>query len=532
MFPCDTSKRHPEMVSAGCHLDGVVCPRPDTSDPQSGLKGAEKRIRTKMPPCDVQKYTELKLHCKALARLHLLPIDSTYDMSVEAWLAKTNYPEWRRSELMKVYTESDFFQKLNDRRYFEKHAVVGGFLKQEFYPEFKQARGIHARKDLFKCLFGPFFKAIEERVFKLPQFVKYVPVRERARYLNDRLGSVGAVYAQTDYSSCEANFSRRLMRAVERPMYEMLLEKHPMKDVFMKAYDYVICCSKRPNTIAYKFFKVFVEARRMSGEMNTSLGNGWANYVIMDFVAKTVGSQVTGVFEGDDGLCVFHPIAPSVSDFTKLGLTVKLEYYDQLSRASFCGLVFDDHDLIVVADPKKSLATFSWIQKQYLRSRPGKLQALLRCKALSLLSQYPGCPILQALGSYGLRVTKNTTKLTAVIDTLRDMWERDKIMAAIKDGHEDKEVPIRTRILVEEVFGVSVSQQLLTEEKLSLTENLEVLSVPIDFPEMWSSFADVYVAPFDRLKTYHMIPPIIACTQCAWTRLVNKYAVPHLPLKN
>jgi hypothetical protein len=217
-------------------------------------------------------------------------------------------------------------------------------------------------------------------------------------------------------------------------------------------------------------------------------------------LAKKAGAtQVRGVVEGDDGLFVTNGPAPTPEDFARLGANIKLATAPSLESASFCGLIFDPTDLVNITNPLKALAQFGWGSAKYAGSSKSKAAALLRCKALSLAHQYPGCPVIQSLAFYGLRATSDVR----VCRVLRaagmreqfDEWKRMRAIDAVRAGTlTPRPVPMRTRCLMEEVFGLSVTQQLRIEKYLDGLKTIQPLSIDRDlFPVQWTMNWDTYV---------------------------------------
>ncbi len=411
------------------------------------------------------------------------------DQTVEEWLAGTNYPDWRKQEILREWDRSDFGVRLRQTLFRMREARVGGFVKAEWYPEYKHLRGIHARPDIFKAVFGPVFKHIEHEVFSLPWFVKKIPVSERARVVGERFFGKWDLYASTDFTAFESLFDVKFMRAVERPLYFHMTRNLPNHQEWMDMYDEIICSK---NVIDYQNFRMNVMGLRMSGEMNTSLGNGWSNYCIMSYVAAASGIKFDGMFEGDDGILGLRGKLRE-DLFSKLGLKVKLQYHSDLSTASFCGLIFDPEDCVIITEPKRVLATFGWAGAQYACAATSKLRQLLRAKSLSLAYCYSGCPIIQSLAHYGLRVTEGMS-IDAVIQSERNMWVRQQYMDAQRFGHTRRPVPQRTRDLMERVYGVTVQTQLEVEAYLDGRVGFDPLELPsIDFPELWIQNSLSYV---------------------------------------
>lgn len=299
----------------------------------------------------------------------------------------TNYPLWRKEELRTINEEvikplADLTKK--KRKYF----LVDLFAKDENYVEFKHARGIYARDDVAKCYFGPFFKCIENQLYKHPAFIKHVPVDERAEYISEMLDVPGNVFIQTDYSSYESHFSPKLMKSCEFVLYEYMLRDVPRGLEGLWVMKTVL---QGVNPIKNKFFSCVITACRMSGEMNTSLGNGFANLMLYSFQCSRLGIEAVGVVEGDDGLFSAKPGKhPTTDMFTESGCIIKLNTFTSLSEASFCGLLFDETDKQIITDPVKVLLKFGWTTKQYAGARQNKLKSLMRVKAMSTLVQYGG----------------------------------------------------------------------------------------------------------------------------------------------
>jgi len=237
------------------------------------------------------------------------------------------------------------------------------------------------------------------------------------------------------------------------------------------------------------------------------LGNGFTNLMLMLYVLEERDcSDVEGVVEGDDGLFVFKGTPPTSKDFEELGFVIKLVMFNNLAEASFCGLVFDLEDKLVVTDPREVLASFGWTSGRYARAGQKTLGVLLRCKALALAHQYPGCPVIWALAQYGLRVTRDVKRIHMyrVLNSHKAMsgWDRDQILEALRDESRIKVIvpPINTRFLVERLYGISVEEQLYIERSLLLKEDREPIKLPLvvsKLPVSWTEYWDKYVGDAD-----------------------------------
>jgi len=133
-------------------------------------------------------------------------------------------------------------------------------------------------------------------------------------------------------------------------------------------------------------------------------GAAWKDFVTW---AETYGYLSRRVFEGDDGIFIVKKeYSNLVNDFYQMvGVVVKSETHEKLNTASFCGLVFDDEG-ILFRDPISTIAKFPILDAKYCRVNDNKMKALLRIKAMSLMSENPGCPILNVYALSVMRATE------------------------------------------------------------------------------------------------------------------------------
>lgn len=335
-------------------------------------------------------------------------------------------------------------------------------------------------------------------------FIKYVPVADRPQYILEHLRAANRKAFCSDYVSFEALFTKVQLK-IECDMIMHMIQYWPESmQTFYKRFLVEIICGTNVCRIL-SMFVVSLKATRMSGEMSTSLGNGWFNLMSQLFIFKKVlrVKDVRCVVEGDDSLTTHGSntdVGPTESMYESLGLKVELEVHQDVSEASFCGIVFDVIDGVNVTDVREALATFGWVSARYARSKSSKLRALLRCKSLSYLHQYPGCPVIQEMALYGLRVTAGVDLRWATSSRHMSMWERDQLCAAVEAFRDvsllvAREVPFRTRLLVEKLYGISVEQQYFIEKWFQNQHVLLHYNFEANYPASWLDYADRYVLP-------------------------------------
>lgn len=483
-----TLQRRPVAESLGCHLEGAAMPHPSLNDTVEKVVGAGKRVARRTPEPDAAVLRRFRRFVRSWCNKNLLPLPPEKDLSFESWLPKTNYNEARKQELRDAYEQTCGLLR-------RKHTKVKTFIKDEFYPEFKYVRAIMARTDAFKCFAGPVFKAIEESLFHQPQFVKYVAVDKRPAYIHERLFAEGAKYVATDYTAYESHFTAELMRSCEFILYNYMLSNHYQRFLHNKVLGVLL----GKNVIEYRDVLFTLIAMRMSGEMNTSLGNGFSNYMFMMFICQERGLKAVGVVEGDDGLFRISGGLPTAEDFALLGLTIKIEVHTQLHKAAFCKIIYDPEDKAPVTSPFEVLAKFGWSKSHDVGARPRRKKMLLLAKAMSYKAQFPGCPVVEALADYVLRVVKDITyeqlREFVLENGSYDTYERERLLWAIdKKPHERPRcIGLGTRTLVEEVYGLSIEMQLKWESYLDSLNRLQPIRVDTFFlPKIWVAYFEYY----------------------------------------
>ena len=458
-------ERKTQAATLPIYLVGAVQPHPDCHWPDMLRDGICYRAARRLPNVTLRGFwdrlsTFLESYIMPEFGLDHLDFDELLDF--EGWLALTNYPEWRKVELREAFNDiKDPTDKLN--------FVVKLFMKDEHYNGFKQGRGIYARVDAAKVLFGPLVKKLEEVVYKHPAFIKHVPVDQRAQYIHDRLYTPDSKYLATDWTSFEGHMSPEMFGHVEFLVYRLLMGKFCGYQQWLLNLMQAVVSGR--NILEHKDFHGYIFARRMSGEMNTSLGNGLVNYILMRFWCHVSGIETVGVVEGDDGLFRV-PIKAELDQtlFTQMGCLVKMEEHYSVETAGFCQNVFDAIDLRNIVDPRKILCNFGWVKRKYLKASKKTKMQLLRIKALSMIYQNAGCPIVHTLASRILALTSGHNIGNVGRKYLSGWWQHQMYENILDMNLKEKlETPIspNSRALMAERFNISIPEQIMIENEIS-----------------------------------------------------------------
>jgi len=424
-----------------CVVPGHTLVYMDANDPPTTQAAFAKRVCGEIPRFDPDLLDELRAFVQVWLAAHIAPVTP---LSFEEWLLSTTYPESRKQELRDAHDQLRGMPPSEWQR-----RKIQCFQKTEGYPALKNARMINSRSDYFKAWSGPYFKAIEQEVYRQEEFIKHVPVCDRAAKVA-ALKRSGLRYWQTDFTAFEAHFVPEVMRAVECELYRHCLPTHP-------AAAAVICETiTGVNDMRTRGgFRVSVKGRRMSGDMCTSLGNGFTNLMLAKFCAAKQGYELSGFVEGDDGLFATRADLKA-SMYAKLGFRIKIDEVAQPTEASFCGMVFADSGEII-KDPKKFIASFGW-STSFVGAGPVLRHELLRAKALSAVYEAPQCPIFGAMARRALVITRGV-KPRFINDGYHQAPPDEGPLPPFSPSAD-------TRSLFERLYGVSVETQLECERRI------------------------------------------------------------------
>lgn len=510
------TKRKVAGVSHGNHIIGALRPKVDRDDPVTKVAGAMKRVMKQLPRRQRNLLKKFDRFVRKWLKKNLIRLPPNTDVSFDTWIKNCKYPLRQKEKMRAIYEK-------NIERYNNKNVtLVKGFPKDESYEVYKHLRWIMSRTDEFKCMYGPWIKCIENEVYKLPAFIKHIPTLDRGNYITELLGTNGPFY-ETDYTAYESQFDSTMMNILEFNLYDYMTKYIPGNEEFMLMNFGVLGAD---NNIVSKNMKFTVQAR-MSGEMSTSLGNGFSNLMTMLFVAKLNGNaNVKGVVEGDDGLFTFDGPPPTPQDFADVGFHIKLQKHTLINECSFCGIVFDEIDQLVITDPRKVMLTVPWTTRQYLHASDMTHAALLRCKGMSLLAQYPGAPIIQSIANYALRVTTHVSsrKLKSTMAKLQvSSWERERAFDNLKQKISPRTVGERTRILVANRYGITRSQQLHIEHMYDAKIDLTPMTMPnyAFFNIQQQHYYDNFVISYPHIEGSY---DTVSIDDAAVTELLTDYA--------
>lgn len=527
-----------QMVSSTLpvYLSDASLPRPDHKDRLSILAGSFKRLGVETPKVDFTKMKKILRFQRKFLFPEFQPLQEL-NLDTNKWIDNINHPERRKDELRKVYEEilkTGIFPRPGyddpDPRDCES------FIKDEPYPALKAHRWINSSHDKIKVLFGPLADACMHVLVGHPDFIKTIPVVERARVIYNDLGGLDGVCQSTDATSMEDHYARvpenNPMHRISNEFMLYLLGDLVLDDVTKSNLGFVfyhttkhldqsmvdtIWSELSSVTQMRLFFKGILDGYRRlkmrnfghvlinsilcSGEMNTSFKNGVSMRCMVKYAAYYAATRkyknpsdvlhsvrsTHSKHEGDDSIAVYPPgLAPNDTWWAEHGWVIKVEFVGKVNEASFCGLVFDEIDLQSVPDIRAALAKFGWTNRRYVHSSRPCHMSLLRSKALSMACEYGNVPILGHFAHRMLYLTRHVHIRRSVLDTMAQ-YDRDRFSQhlLLKPWEKPPEIGFGTRCLVERLQHISVSAQMLLEERFSQLELGPFVAPELEFDPLW-----------------------------------------------
>jgi hypothetical protein len=129
-------------------------------------------------------------------------------------------------------------------------------------------------------------------------------------------------------------------------------------------------------------------------------------------------------------------------------------------------MIFDTESFVVIPEPMKKIVNLGWTHPKFHRASEKLKLQLLRGKAMSLMAESRGCPILQPLALRLLELTSGSKwRITS-------SWEQQKLRGSLLTPLPISEA---SRMIMFNVHGFTHLEQMALEEYFS-TISLEPLS--------------------------------------------------------
>jgi len=458
----------------------------DKSNAGEHIKGFIHRVASVVEVNNVPVYLshrnarKLFAFCDKKARELFVPLDGVDSMRFVDYLAtRDSFNQQRKHQYLDAYENI-----IPDSR--ETDDVIKQHLKDEWYPSKKFGRTINSRIDGFKVKIAEKVHLMEHAVFnsttgKIRFFKGLVQELKKLKEtgFNDSMPEVlhrhfgGKKYIKvTDFSSFEKSFSPHVMRCVEMRVYRWLLRSH--RDVYHSLKQIMM-----PNKIKNSYFTAKMRGTRMSGEMNTSLGNSLTNALIMYYICEQKGYELEfGMVEGDDGIfCFTTGRMPCEADFAELGFSIKMKSARSFGESEFCGNVVSENSdgtKTLLASPQDFIRQFNWSYNPSACSQSSRHCCnLMYAKAFSYLFSYQRCPVIAPICRQILdRICGNVNinKVRRILQSNEFYFEVEiaGLLGAASYSLDYRDLlvtpTVESRQLMESFFGMSVCEQHFHEK--------------------------------------------------------------------
>lgn len=340
---------------------------------------------------------------------YIKPLEAgwTYESALQYWMDNCKrYTVKKKKELLKL--QKQILSGTYEARYHGKDdplglAVINVFQKCENYPEVKEPRAISACSQECKALLGGFYHLLEIHAKKsTPFFVKGMNpymIREKMRELSQKW----SLFMGSDYSSYEGSQDYQWQNLIEKRILKEWLLNYP--DVYQQI-DRIY--TKGHDIYWRKRYFGHLNGKRMSGDVQTSLGNGICNALIWKFVSYKCEAPMDILVEGDDAfICTDKPL--DVSIVQQLGFDCKIDgpsfnYEDIcfLSMYQYHSVPFGNIPKVIdkIGTVKSSFFTTQWQQ-----GKEDKIRDYAYTKAYCFLFMYVGTPIIDPICRQIMRVS-------------------------------------------------------------------------------------------------------------------------------
>lgn len=448
----------------------------DNNDQYNLLTAYFKRLSPEMPKIDKSYLEVLKSETLHFLSKNLTPLPTmvNYEQLLEDWLASCKHYSSNRKKQLRIA-----FQSLTIKQLCKRDYVCKSFVKREFYEEAKFLRFINSRTDRFKCKVGPFIKYIEEQMYKLKWFVKGRDVSK----LPEEIAKLNRYpyYLQTDYTSFESSFDPEYVDVVECQLWRYMLVNNPeILECVMRCYYTGTKGNLQPRieVLLNKNYTLYARGARMSGEMWTSLANGFSNLMNMFTICKIHNIDFEGFVEGDDGIFNLNKNIITENDFNALGFKIKMKLSQNIEDTTFCGNLFSKESQKLILNPEY-LARLGWsCSSIYSRSSKKITDELLRAKAMSI----------HVLGKYTPIIGKLTYKLLNILgegeyrnEVSSKWWDFYVYTNTENKNFEWIEPVMSDRLLYYKNFGISIEMQLMLEASIEKATTVQDLCMPFRF---------------------------------------------------
>jgi len=462
------------------------------TDKLSLIGAFRKRLGPMMPTPDVD-FDDFGKFVNEVLQWGVDPLPFMPDQRavLEKWLTHNHsYSEVRKGQVRAAHvTVSERTGKKLRKNDFKMLSHI----KCEPYPEMKFPRYINSRPDNYKGTVGGFIHLAEEVIFHKSKLARFFVKGKRIDEMPELMKDIAAMahHLGTDYKSFESGFNPRYTDMCECMLWRHVFKNNPIiLDFVMECYfeikylqlakdgPFRRCYVPRTEVLHNKLYVIRVIGTRMSGDMWTSLANGFSNLMNSLYIAKQHGldwKNMKLLVEGDDGIMGLTDPIFTKHDYEQFGFKIDMVYTQDFTKQLFCGNLFDPVEGRTIISTEQIMRTFWTVASMYFRSGDVKKNCLLRSKAMSLFCLGKYTPIASALALKLLDVIGIGGE---IVEPGNAWWETQIRDVYANETFKPVEISYRSRMLFASKFNVPINEQIQLESQISKCQKLE----DFDFP--------------------------------------------------
>jgi len=451
---------------------------------ECATKRTSRRILSGMPT-DQLVFTHAECVCNevmALSNRHQAPapparrewrellVAPGMDGQVEPWSRKkvvAHYDGGKRSRYdnARISLESEHLT--------ERDGNIRMFLKADKYHfdedvRIKAPRCIQFRRERYGLELGRFVHAIEEELYPTTLDCSETPVFAKCRNFEQRASDLLAkskvfadpVYLLLDQTNWDSHVNSTLLE-YEHQLY---LSKCPNK-----YFAFLLNMQKHNKGGTRNGTRFSTKATRMSGDMNTALGNCVVNYGLLYTWAKEAKLRCCFYIDGDDSVVVMEKtdmekarLLDPATWFLNWGMESKVEWAYQFEHCEFCQCrpVFDGLAYRMVRNPERFCIRSGWTVNPHPEAFFPKLVAsIAKCE----MATHPGIPVVFPLAAKMLEASglRPDMKVWRGLDS----YQRAKHEAWAPDRAHliSRPITMESRLSLEAAWSIPVLKQLEME---------------------------------------------------------------------
>lgn len=407
-----------------------------------------------------------------------LQVPPGYDIEVEPWTRTqmvNHYSGPKRARYQRAY------ESLEHDNVTRQDAKLKMFLKPEKYHvgedvKHKPPRCIQYRSERYGLELGKYIHALEAEVYKITD-KSDTPVFAKSRNSVQRAADLAAkaamyadpVYVLLDQSGWDAHVNETLL-TYEHKLYSTMLDSDHMR-FLLSLQTKNVGATKNGTRYQTPF-------TRMSGDMNTALGNCVINHALLYGWATESGLDACYYIDGDDSVVVIDRSqldraigAQPGKWFLKWGMESKIDWADQFEHCEFCQSrpVWDGVGWRMVRNPERFFIRSQWTTGPHHENFfPRLVASIAKCE----MAMSVGIPIINPLANNMLAASglDPNVKVWRGVDRYFkarwEAWSPDRAHLATREISEE------SRLSMEAAWGYSPALQIEMEQrqlKLSLT---------------------------------------------------------------